>query len=54
MGQFYWELSCKSGLTMRQLGDMRRRDPEQYIFIESAYAEEVKRSNEAVERARNQ
>jgi hypothetical protein len=54
MGQFYWELTCKSGLTMRQLGEMRRKDPEQYMFIESAYTEEVRRNNEAVERANSQ
>lgn len=54
MGQFYWQFSCKSGYTMRQLGEMRRKDPEQYAFMELAYVEEVHAHNEAVEKANHQ
>ena len=39
---------------MRELGELRRRDPELYKFTEEAHAEKVRRINEEIEKARNQ
>jgi len=36
------------------LGEIRRRDPELYVFMEEAYAEKVERIKAEVEKARSQ
>ena len=43
IGQFYLDLSLATGKTLRELGTLKRCDPELYEFYEEAYAERVKR-----------
>jgi len=41
-------------MTLRQLGELRRRDQDLYIFMEEAHAEKVERIKAEVEKARSQ
>ena len=43
MGQFFLELSLVTGKTLRELGSLRREDPELYEFYVEAVAERNKR-----------
>lgn len=46
MGQFFLELSLGTNKTLRELGSLRREDPELYEFYIEAFAERNKRGRE--------
>jgi len=48
MAQFYWQFCQATGKTMRELGELRRTDPEGYEFLDAAFSEANRRSNEAM------
>lgn len=54
IGQFYYAMCCETGLSLRELGEMRDEDPGQYAFIEMAFVEKNRRINEERERAQHQ
>ena len=37
VGQFYLELCLATGKTLRELGELKRSDPEYFEFLEEAY-----------------
>lgn len=43
LGQFYLGFSLATGKTLRELGALRREDPESYEFYLEAFAERNKR-----------
>lgn len=47
-------MCCETGLSLRELGEMRDEDPGQYAFIEMAFVEKNRRINEERERAQHQ
>jgi len=49
IGQFYLDFSLLTGLNLRQLGNLRRKDPELYEFLEEAYVERVRRLRKSME-----
>ena len=49
MGQYYYQLCCDTGKTLRELGEIRTNDPANYFFLEFALSEKNKRINEEME-----
>ena len=41
LGQLYLNFSLSTGKTLRELGEMKRSDPELYEFYEEAFAERI-------------
>jgi len=43
VGQFYFELCTVTSMTLRELGDLKHNEPEQYAFLEEALGERNRR-----------